>query len=108
MRASRAAGYRRWASNMAIDAATFLTLFPEFKDAGTVLITAKLTQAQQYTPLCPWGKWQQEGTFLYAARFLALTPWGRKMNLANAAGQTNYDADLRRVQLIVSSGARVT
>lgn len=93
---------------MAIDAATFLQTFPEFKDAGTVLITAMLTRAQQYTPTVPWGNLQQEGTFLYCARFLALTPWGRKANLANKAGITNYDADLRRVLLCVTAGYRST
>ena len=67
-----------------------------------------LTRAQQYTPICPWGTWQQEGAFLYTARFLALSPWGRKMNLANKANQTNYDVDLRRVILTVTAGGRIT
>ena len=93
---------------MAIDVQTFLQTFPEFKDAGAVLINAMLVRAQQYTPLCPWGTFQQEGTFLYCARFLALSPWGRKMNLANKANETNYDRDLQRVKYIVTSGLRST
>lgn len=93
---------------MAIDVPTFLQTFPEFTDAGPTLIGAMLTRAQQYTPTVPWGVFQQEGAFLYCARFLALTPWGRKANLANKNGQTNYDQDLRRVTLMVTAGLRST
>jgi hypothetical protein len=93
---------------MAIDVPTFLQTFPEFKDAGTPLLTAMLNRALTYTPTMPWGAFQQEGAFLYCARFLALTPWGRKMNLANKNGQTNYDQELRRVTLMVTAGLRST
>lgn len=93
---------------MAIDVATFLTVFPEFKDAGAPLILAQLTRALQYVPQGVWGDFQQEGAFLYCARFLAITPWGRKMNLANKDNVTNYDKDLQRVKYAVTSGLRYT
>lgn len=93
---------------MAIDVPTFLSRFPEFKDAGIPFIYATLARALTYVPICPWGTHQQEGAFLYCARFLALSPFGRKMNLANKANETNYDKDLQRVKYIVTSGYRVT
>lgn len=94
---------------MAITVADFLAAFPEFKDAGTPLLSATLARAQQYTKdVCIWGDYQQEGTFLYCARFLALSPYGRKMNLANKANETNYDVELKRVKFIVTAGKRYT
>lgn len=93
---------------MAIDVPTFLARFPEFKDAGAVFISVQLTRALHYVPDCPWGLHKEEGAFLYCARFLALSPYGRKLNLVNKKGETNYDKDLQRITHIVTSGFRVT
>jgi hypothetical protein len=94
---------------MAIDVPTFLASFPEFKDAGTPLIQATLNRALLFVPISTWRvDFQQEGAFLYCARFLSLTPWGRKMNLANKSGETNYDRELQRVKNIVTAGLRFT
>ena len=94
---------------MAITVADFLISFPEFKDADPRLLSATLARAQLYTSnLCIWGTYQQEGTFLYCARFLALSPYGRKMSLANKANETNYDVELKRVKFIVTAGMRYT
>lgn len=99
-----------------IDVPTFLTLYPEFKDATPVLLNVMLTRALQYTNnVLIWGTgtglnpgWKQEGTFLHMARFLALSPFGRNAKLSDGRGRTNYDEDLRRLVRKVTSGYRWT
>lgn len=92
---------------MAIDVATFLAAFPEFKDAPPDLVGAKLAYALQLTPTVPWGNLQEQGAFHYCARMLALSPYARKMGLVNKEGKTNYDDEITRLKRMVTSGFRV-
>lgn len=104
---------------MAIDVPTFLASFPEFNDAPAALISAKLAEAALMCPDTVWGQGTaspgggggsltQRGTFLHCARFLALSPYARKMQLASKDGRTIYDGEIRTLQLTVTSGFRVT
>jgi hypothetical protein len=125
---------------LAIDVTTFLSVYPEFLDAPTALVQAKLTEAQQMVPDSVWGSqpggsvagtsgasgsnffaWQngstalggggsltQQATFLYCAKFLALSPYARKMALVAKDGSTIYDVRLKQLLRIVTSGNRVT
>ena len=100
---------------MAITVAEFLVGYPEFGDAPTTLIQAKLDEATQlvYTPI--WGNTDptrdlvQQGTFLYCAHFLALSPYARHMKLVHDDGKTTlYSARLETLKRTVASGLRVT
>jgi hypothetical protein len=95
---------------VALTVADFLAAFPEFQDAPPALLQTTLSRAINYCPDSVWGQgsdMQQEGVFLYCARFLALQPFGRKMNLVKD-GKTSYDVDLQRVKYIVTAGLRFT
>jgi hypothetical protein len=121
---------------MAIDVATFLSLYPEFDRAPTPLVQAKLNEAILMCPSTVWGgavptvvgpatpnvattpdfdrapagfggDLTQMGVFLYCAKFLALSPFARKMALTNKDGSTIYDARLNELKRTVTSGARV-
>lgn len=92
---------------MAIEAASFKAAFPEFNAAPNDLVTAKLAYASALTPDTIWGDLKEQGAFLYCARFLSLSPFGRKIGLVNEKlSLTNYDADLDRLKRMVTSGYR--
>ena len=97
---------------MAIDVATFLKEFPEFRDAPTDLLEATLIRAQEMVPDFVWGSagpdhsLTEQGTFLYCARFLALSPYARKLALVGKTGRTIYDDRLDQLKRTVSSGFR--
>lgn len=90
-----------------IDVATFRAGYPEFKDAPDSLVTAKLEEATILVPIGVWGALQQQAAFLYCARFLSLSPFGRHMSLAKEDGSTLYDERLDRLRFTVTSGFRV-
>lgn len=92
---------------MALDVPSFLRAFPEFQDAPPPLVAAKLAYGMQLTPARIWGNLTEQGAFLYTARFLALSPYGRKIGLVRKDGKTNYDEDLTRCKRMVTSGYRV-
>lgn len=95
---------------MAIDVDTFKAEFPEFIDAPDGLVTSNLDRGQQLTSTTTWGDSdiREQGVFLYCAKFLALSPYARKMGLVNDKGMTNYDARLEEMMRMVCSGFRVT
>lgn len=105
---------------MAIDVATFRSLYPEFNDAPDPLVAGKLAEAQQMVPDGVWGQGSvssglggggsltQQATFLYCAQFLAKSPFARAMNLVGKTGETIYDERLERLKRTVTSGHRVT
>lgn len=94
---------------MAIDVQTFKAAFPEFIDAPNSLVQSQLDYAVTRVPEAVWSAaLKEEGTFLYCAQFLALSPYARNMGLVNDKGVTNYDERLYHLKLTVTSGFRVT
>lgn len=97
---------------MAIDVATFKANFPEFQDAPDALVQAQLNYAISMINLPQWGismsqDLTEQGTFLYCAKYLALSPYARKMALVSKEGKTIYDDRLRQLVRIAASGHRV-
>lgn len=92
---------------MAITETDFKKAFPEFATAPSDLVTSKLAYGDSLTPVGIWGDLKEQGAFLYCARFLALSPFGRKVGLVNKQDVTNYDEDLARLRRTVTSGFRV-
>lgn len=99
---------------MAVDVPTFVARFPEFQDAPTDLVQAKLNDAITLCPSAVWGDSSvdssiaQQGIFHYCAQALALSPFARKLALAAEDGRTIYDRRLTMLKLIVTSGYRNT
>lgn len=99
---------------MAVDVPTFKARFPEFVDAPDALVQAKLNDSLTLTPAAVWGdntidnSIAQQGAFYYCARFLALSPYARKLALVAKDGTTQYDRELFRLRSIVTSGLRMS
>lgn len=92
---------------MAITVADFKVAFPEFAAAPVDLITAKLAMGARLAPAAVWGTFAEDGAFHYCARFLALSPFGRKIALVTKTGVTIYDEEIRRLKYCVTNGSRV-
>ena len=93
---------------MAIDVATFKASFPEFAAAPNTLVESQLDYAEVRCPLDVWGDLREEGIFIYCARFLAQSPYARKMGMTGfKEGRTPYDDRLAQLIRTVASGFRV-
>jgi hypothetical protein len=96
-----------------IDVPTFLAGFPEFVDAPVSLINAKLAEAKTHVQGPVWAgggpsrDFTQQATFLYAAHFLALSPYARSMALVKTDGSTLYSQRIADIKRAVTSGFRV-
>ncbi len=93
---------------MAIDVPSFKAAFPEFAQAPDSLVQAQLNYAIARVDPNVWGTLAEEGTFVHCARFLALSPYARKMGLVDAkdGGQTPYDKRLTQLLRSVTAGYR--
>lgn len=107
---------------MAVDVSTFLTSYPEFKDAPQPLIQAKLDEAQlQILPAIwnalgdPTRDYTQFATFLYAADELFNSPFSRHMARVDQGNDRQgvrsdaspYKIKLDQLKRTVTSGWRV-
>lgn len=92
---------------MAVTAQTFKDAYPEFENLSDSWIAAKIADAEIACPSTVWGDFADQGVSLHVAQRLALSPTGRDLKLANDDGSTVYDAELKRLRLVVSSGGRV-
>jgi hypothetical protein len=100
---------------MAVTAASFIVTYPEFADAPTVLIEAKLAEAVLMCPDRVWGDLADQGVGLYTAQFLYDSPFARHMarvDQGNDRQGVRTDASpyvdrLRRLVQQVASGYRV-
>lgn len=91
---------------MALDRATFLTLYPEFTRTPTAIVDAELAAASLRTPADVWGDLEDHGHGLLTAHLLCLRPEGREMRLEGAG--SIYMEARRTLNRIVASGFRVT
>lgn len=87
--------------------AEFKALLPEFTGAPDALVQSRLTMAEPRTPLDIWGDLQDQGILYLTAELLCLLPQARPMAIADGAANP-YRAERRRLEVIVSSGFRVT
>ena len=86
--------------------AEFKVLLPEFGQAPDALVQSRLTQAELRTPTEIWGDLRDQGVLYLAAHLLSLLPQARPMNLDGQG--SNYERERKRLNLLVSSGFRVT
>jgi hypothetical protein len=92
---------------VAVTAAQFIRNYPEFADAPLNIVTQYLADAYSMTPVGVWGANTDQGAQLRCAQALALSPYARKMALANEEGKTVYDARLTILVRIAASGGSV-
>lgn len=89
-------------------ASEFKAAFPEFEKAPDALVNAKIRIAELRTNSTVWGEQYEIGVSYLAARLLALSPFGRPMQLVNKDGSTVYDEPWRTSRDAVASGYRNT
>lgn len=87
--------------------AEFKALLPEFTGAPDALVQSRLTMAEARTPLDVWNTLRDQGILYLAAELLCILPQARPMAIADGAANP-YKAERRRLEVIVSSGFRVT
>lgn len=92
---------------MAVDAASFKAAFPEFGNAPNALVDATIARASLVCPASVWGAFVDQGIELTTAQWLALSPFGRSVQLVNKDGSTAYDQRLADLMTAVAGGPRV-
>ncbi len=80
---------------MSIDAATFVSERPEFKEAyeesgSTAVITSALRDAAMFVDSAVWGDRYQGALFVKTAELLAMTPFGENARLKGAPDSSGY------------------
>lgn len=88
--------------------AEFLAEFPEFARGATATVDARLAEAYRRSPERVWGDLRDDGAKYLAAHLLAQSPFSAELKLVQADGSTRYGQERARLELIVSSGFRVT
>ena len=93
-----------------VTSSVFLASYPEFATAPVDLVAARLAEADARTAQMVFDADVRDyRVMLLAARLLAISPYGRRMQLVNKDGSTTYDADLHRMDLTAALGvARVS
>jgi hypothetical protein len=100
---------------MAVTAASFKALYPEFGDAPDALIEGKLAEAVLMCPDRMWGDLADQGVGLYTAQYLYESPYARHMARVDQGNDRQgvrsdaspYNDRLRRLVQQVASGSRV-
>ena len=100
---------------MAVTAASFKALYPEFGDAPDALVEGKLAEADLMTPSGVWGDLKDQGQALYTAQFLYDSPFARHMARIDQGNDRQgvrsdaspYYGRLRQLVQQVASGYRV-
>jgi len=90
-----------------VTVAEFKTQYPEFIEAGDVLIQAKLDDATAQVDADIWGAKSEIGIGLTTAHLLSLSPYGSNARLEKEPFRTIYGERLRNMQSDVASGHRV-
>ena len=78
---------------MALDAAAFISEFPEFADVNTAnpaLVARTLRAAAAYCDATLWGARYRDGVFTKCAHLLSLSPFGESARLAKGSKETIY------------------
>lgn len=95
---------------MSVTRAEFLTRFPEFdnSDLDTDLVDSTLAEAREVVNATVWGSKRDLGIKYYTAMLLADAAFGEPSRLSDDNRMTRYEQRYKQVQLMVSSGFRVT
>jgi|SRR4051812_11846499 hypothetical protein len=101
---------------MALDEAAFRVRHPEFKGAGSALVTAKLSDALKRLSPGLYGTSFDEAHGWLTAHLLATTPWGMAARLDPKVaaikgvkpGATIYSLELQRLAYEAGAGIGVT
>lgn len=77
---------------MAVSAAEFQNRFTEFSEVDTTVIDAKLADAQAILDEAAWGTTDlyERAVYYYCAHLLAISPFGKQLQLASDDGRTVY------------------
>jgi hypothetical protein len=93
---------------VSVSPSQFVANYPEFADALSqqpALIQNVLDEAYLLTPDSVWPAWLvDQAAQLRAAQALALSPFGRALQLTEKDGGTVYDARLERIARLVGAG----
>ena len=81
----------------------FTTEYPEFSEAGELMVQSRLDQAARETPEGVWGNFTDKGIMLRAADSLARGPSGSNADV-DPDKETSYSVELKRWIVIVSAG----
>lgn len=93
---------------MAVTSTDFLARFPEFgKQPDLVLIDRVLVEAARSIDPDVWGDKTEDGILYLAAHRLAISPYGRQMQLVARDGSTTYGAEYERMKRAAAAGYRV-
>lgn len=87
--------------------AEFKAALPEFAGASDALVQSRLTAAEERTPLEIWGAKQEQGILYLTAHLLSMLPEAKTM-AKDSDGKSYYTRERERLEVIVSSGFRVT
>lgn len=84
-----------------------LIRFPELDKCPETLLAACLEEAHRKIGSDMWGSSYEDGVKIFAARLIAMSPQGKRMQLTTKNGGTIYDPEWKRLQRVVASGCRV-
>lgn len=93
---------------MAVSVSQFKAEFPEFANADTALVQAKLDHSYARLNAEVWGDYLDLGAKYLTAKLLALSPFARSLQLVSKAGKTIYDDEYLTLKRSVASGYRST
>ncbi len=91
-----------------MDLAHFLIAFPEFGEADTPLVQAKLDEAAREIDASVWLTRADDGQGYLAAHLLAMSPMGNAAKLVTKDASTTYETHYKRLLRIVTAGIRTT
>lgn len=83
---------------MTVSRATLIAAYPEFGGISSDLVDAKIADAELEVDLDHWGDDADRGVMLYAAKLLALTPFGMEMGLGPKGNEPSvYASEFTRL-----------
>ena len=91
---------------MALDVATFKTIFPEFTDAGDPMIALYIQDASQRINVA-FDTLFDRAHAIMAARMLAQSSFGQQARLVSKTGRSTYDDQWDNLAYAFNAGGTV-
>ena len=92
---------------MALSSAEFLGAFPEFAEAPSPLVDAKLAEAERFVSRAVFGAVADDAVGNYAAHLIATNPLGERAKLIAKDGSTPYLRTFERLRRAYRLGPTV-